>query len=92
MPDPFLNLSAYRFTPFETEELPVLRARLLEVTKAHGLRGTILLSTEGINLFVAGLPAATAALLAELRGRPGLADLTPKESWSAAQPFNRMLV
>lgn len=92
MPDSYLNLSAYRFTSFETGELPALRARLLEVTKAHGLRGTILLSTEGINLFVAGLPAAAGALLAELRGRPGLADLTPKQSWSAAQPFNRMLV
>lgn len=92
MPDSYLNLSAYRFTSFETETLPALRARLLEVTKAHGLRGTILLSTEGINLFVAGLPAAAGALLTELRGQPGLADLTPKESWSAAQPFNRMLV
>ncbi len=92
MPDSYLNLSAYRFTPFEPEELPALRARLLEVTKAHGLRGTILLSTEGINLFVAGFPAAAEALLTELRGRPGLADLTPKESWSAEQPFNRMLV
>lgn len=92
MPEPYLNLSAYKFTPFEAEELPALRARLLELTQAHGLRGTILLSTEGINLFVAGLPAAAGALLTELRGQPGLADLTPKESWSAEQPFNRMLV
>lgn len=92
MPDSFLNLSAYKFTPFEAEELPALRARWLDVARAQGLRGTILLSTEGINLFVAGLPAAVGALLTELRERPGLADLTPKESWSAAQPFNRMLV
>jgi UPF0176 protein len=92
MPDSYLNLSAYKFTPFEPAELPLLRARLLETTKAHGLRGTILLSTEGINLFVAGLPDAAGALLTELRARPGLADLTPKESWSASQPFNRMLV
>ena len=92
MPDSFLNLSAYKFTPFTAEELPALRARLLGVAKAHGLRGTILLSTEGINLFVAGRTDDVAALLAELRALPGLADLTPKESWSAEQPFNRMLV
>ncbi len=92
MPDSYLNLSAYKFTPFEAAELPALRARLLDVAKAQGLRGTILLSPEGINLFVAGLPAAVGMLLTELRGWPGLADLTPKESWSAAQPFNRMLV
>ncbi len=92
MPDSFLNLSAYKFTPLEAEELPARRARLLGVAKAHGLRGTILLSTEGINLFVAGRADDVAALLAAVRTLPGLADLTPKESWSAEQPFNRMLV
>ncbi len=92
MPGAFLNLSAYQFTPFEADGLPALRARLLGVAKAHGLRGTILLSTEGINLFVAGPAGDVAMLLAELRALPGLAGLTPKESWSAEQPFNRMLV
>ncbi len=92
MPDSFLNLSAYKFTPFAAEELPALRVRLQGVAKARGLRGTILLSTEGINLFVAGRTDDVAALLAEVRALPGLADLTPKESWSAEQPFNRMLV
>lgn len=87
-----VNLSAYRFTPFEAETLIALRDRLRARTAELGLRGTILLATEGINLFVAGPRDATDALLVDLRALPGLADLTPKESLSAEQPFNRMLV
>jgi UPF0176 protein len=51
-----------------------------------------LLSPEGINFFVAGRRANVEALLIEVRSIPGLADLTPKESASAEQPYNRMLV
>ncbi len=86
----FVNISAYKFTPLD--DLPVWRERLLEVCRAGDLRGTILLSVEGINLFVAGTRSQIDALLATLRSIPGLADLTPKESFSAEQPFNRMLV
>lgn len=86
----FVNISTYKFAPLES--LPALRARLLDFSRAGGLRGTILLSPEGINLFVAGTTANVAALVTELRTVPGLEDLTPKESESAEQPFNRMLV
>jgi len=86
----FVNLSAYKFTPL-TDLLP-LRDELRRFTAALGLRGTILLSPEGINLFVAGTRADVDTFLATLRTIAGLADLTPKESLSAGQPFNRMLV
>ncbi len=56
------------------------------------LRGTILLSPEGINLFLAGEPAAVDHLFVRLRAIPGMADLTAKLSESDHQPFNRMLV
>lgn len=90
MPADFLNISTYKFTPLAN--LPALRERLKDVCAAGGLRGTILLSTEGINLFVAGLQENVAALMSELRTIPGLKDLAPKESLSTEQPFNRMLV
>ena len=86
----FLNLSAYKFTPLD--RLPELRTRLLALSLTSGLRGTILLSPEGINFFVAGSRGPVDALLAELRAVPGLQDLTPKESESDEPPFNRMLV
>jgi len=85
-----VNHSAYRFTPLEN--LPALRERLRTVGLEARLKGTILLSPEGINLFVAGARAGVEHLWAELRALPGLADLEPKESLSAAQPFRRLLV
>ncbi len=86
----FVNISVYKFTPLE--DLPERREHLLQVSRAGNLRGTILLSAEGINLFVAGTRASIDELLTALRAIPGLGDLTPKESLSAEQPFNRMLV
>lgn len=86
----FINVSAYKFSPLEN--LPPLRERLLQITRHQSLRGTILLSPEGINFFVAGLRTQVDALLAELRTVPGLEELKLKESESDEQPFNRMLV
>ena len=86
----FINLSTYKFTPLG--DLPALRERLTRVCEAGGMKGTILLSPEGINVFVAGTRGNVDALLGELRALPGLADLAPKESESAKQPYNRMLV
>lgn len=86
----YTTISAYRFTPLE--DLKALRDRLLGACKAGRLRGTILLSTEGINLFVSGLAGEVEKLVTLVRGLPGLEDLTPKYSESGSQPFNRMLV
>ncbi len=85
-----VNLSAYKFTPLEN--LPALKERLKAVADGAGIKGSILLSPEGINLFVAGERAGLDRLLGEIRDIAGLADLTPKESTSDDQPFNRMLV
>jgi len=87
---PFINLSVYKFAPLD--HLPALRLRLQEICRLGELKGTILLSSEGINLFVAGKRVATDTLMAELHHVEGLEGLTPKESESAEQPFNRMLV
>jgi UPF0176 protein len=84
------NIAAYQFV--ELSDLEPLRARLVRQCKAWGLRGTILLSREGINLFVAGGSAEIDALLTELRAMPGLENFTPKVSLSDEQPFRRMLV
>ena len=86
----FTNISAYKFAPLDG--LKPLRERLLARCVGGGLKGTILLSTEGINLFVAGARVEIDGLVAELRAVPGLAGLAPKVSESAEQPFQRMLV
>lgn len=85
-----LNISAYLFTRIDDRVAlrPVLRERAL----AAGLRGTILLAEEGINLFLAGDADAVRGFVDELRADERFAALTAKESWSDAQPFGRMLV
>ncbi len=84
------NISTYCFA--ELTGLKDLRGQLITLCNEHALKGTILLSTEGINLFVAGSAADIDALLARLRQIPGLEGLEPKVSISEKQPFNRMLV
>lgn len=84
------NIAAYKFAPLC--DLKPLRQHLTERCKAWQLKGTILLSTEGINLFVAGGGPQIDLLLSELRSVAGLNDLQAKFSESAEQPFRRMLV
>lgn len=84
------NISTYKFAPLVN--LKPLRERLMTLCQNWELKGTILLSTEGINMFVAGLHEHVDALLAELRTIPGLEGITPKISLSDDQPFTRMLV
>jgi UPF0176 protein len=85
-----LNVSAYKFVPLP--DAAALREPLLARARALGLKGTILLADEGINLFLAGAAEAVRALLDHLRADPRLADLHAKESWSDEVPFARMLV
>jgi UPF0176 protein len=87
---PIRNIAAYKFLPLS--DLKALRARLQGLCRSADLKGTILLSPEGINLFVAGVDAGIEQLLAELRSWPGLNDLQVKASSTEHQPFRRMLV
>ncbi len=87
---PVLNVAAYQFA--RLDDLPALRRELKELCVRINLKGTILLSEEGINLFIAGERDDIEALLGYLRRLPGLAGLEVKESWTDQQPFRRMLV
>lgn len=90
MPLPILNAAAYKFA--ELRDLPELRERLKGECVARALKGTILLSPEGINLFIAGERTAVESLVSTIRAIPGLETLEAKLSESDEQPFNRMLV
>lgn len=84
------NISSYKFAPLV--DLKAIRERLLRLCKEWNLKGTILLSHEGINLFVAGPRENIESLVCAIREVPGLEDLSPKVSESDHQPFTRMLV
>jgi UPF0176 protein len=87
---PFLTAAFYQFV--ELPDFAELKAPLLAVCEAHGVKGIILLATEGINSTIAGPEAGVRAVLAYLRADPRLADLQHKEAWSDKAPFYRMKV
>ena len=86
----FVNIAAYKFVTID--DAAALRAPMLEQCQALGLKGTILLTPEGINLFLAGQRVAIDTFLTSLRSDARFADLEVKESLSATQPFNKMLI
>lgn len=86
----FHYFAGYRFVALD--DLAARRERIRELGRRLGLRGTVLLAPEGINLFACA-PAATAAdFLAGLRQDPALADLLVQHSTADQVGFNRWLV
>ena len=85
-----LNIAAYKFA--RLTKLVERRDHWRELSRDLGLRGTILLSEEGINLFVAGESVSVRQLLVEIQADAEIGALDVKESLSDYQPFNRMLV
>ncbi|HEX7687472.1 MAG TPA: sulfurtransferase [Burkholderiaceae bacterium] len=87
----FLNISTYRFV--EIDDPHALRDRLEASAVAAGLKGTILVAREGLNLFVAGdEPALRGWVAASLHADPRFAGLATKDSFSDAPPFRRLKV
>ena len=74
------------------DDAPSLRERLLESGRRHGLLGTVLLATEGINFCVAATRPGLDAFLDDLRADTRFAALDVKLSRSAAQPFRKLVV
>jgi len=86
----FINIAAYKFVTFnDTVER---RAEFQAICHDLDLKGTILLTPEGINLFLAGTRNNIDNFLDWLRKDARFADIEVKESLSNEQPFNRMLV
>jgi UPF0176 protein len=85
-----LNISCYKFIALPDAQ--ALQQPCLDKALAHRLKGTILIAEEGINFFLAGSAEDVHSFVDWLRTDARLADLAPKESWSATQPFRKMLV
>lgn len=85
-----LNISTYKFVPLN--DTSALQELLHARAEALNLKGTILLAEEGINLFLAGAADDVRGFIRQLHADARFADIVPKESWSASQPFRKMLV
>ena len=87
---PILNIAAYKFITLD--HLPELQAVVRDAAYQQGLKGTVLLAEEGINLFLAGPADSVHAFLNWLRRDERLADMETKDSFSSEQPFRKLLV
>ncbi|HVV69700.1 MAG TPA: rhodanese-like domain-containing protein [Gammaproteobacteria bacterium] len=88
----YINLAAYKFIRLQPEKLVLLQSQLKQKTLEYGIKGTILLSPEGINLFLAGAFNAMKSLQEFLNTLPEIANLQYKTSESSHIPFKRMIV
>lgn len=68
------------------------RQPLLDMMEAEGIRGTLLLASEGINGTVAGKPEAIERLLGWIKSQGPFAGLSHKESFCDEMPFYRTKV
>ena len=86
----YVNIAAYKFISFDDTE--AMRPQLQALCQQLNLRGTILLTPEGINMFLSGLPADIDHYLSWLRSDARFADIEVKYSYSEEQSHKRMLV
>ncbi len=94
MPMQIVNIAAYKFVGIP--EPAAFQPLIKECCDRLGLKGTVLLATEGINLFLAGSKDGITKFIEFLQSEPSFDDrfvpLEIKESLSENQPFGRMIV
>ena len=90
MSSSYINVAAYKFV--NLQELEQRKEQLLPLCQQLQLKGTILLSLEGINIFLSGTRENIDQFVAFLRAQPEFADIPVKESPSAHQPHSRLLI
>lgn len=87
---PYTVAALYHFAKFG--RFAEFRPELEAVCEEAGLKGTLLLASEGINGTVAGSREGIDRLIAFLHAQPEFAGLEYKESYAEKEPFLRMKV
>ena len=90
MTEKYLNIAGYKFVTIPDRD--TLRQPFKHKCDSLKLKGTVLLSHEGINIFVAGLESNIVQFRNWVIEDERFNDISFKESTSDAQPFNRMNV
>ena len=83
-------IAFYKFVPLPGYE--EMKVPLRTFCQEHGIMGTILLASEGINGTVAGTRESVDILLGHFHSDPRFADLEWKESYYDEIPFEKMKV
>lgn len=87
-----LNIAAYKFISLSPEYLPELRMVMKNKALEANLKGTIILSPEGINISLAGVQECIDQFRNFLQSFPEFSNICFRNSWSDFQPFKRLLV
>ena len=87
---PITVAALYRFV--RLDNYPALQAPLQEQMNANGVRGTLLLASEGVNGTIAGPQAGIDSVLAFLNSDPRLTPIEVKFSYCDEMPFRRARV
>ena len=90
MTEKYLNIAGYKFVTIPDRD--TLRQPFKHKCDSLELKGTILLSHEGINIFIAGLESNIVQFRNWVIEDERFNDISFKESTSDAQPFNRLNV
>lgn len=87
---PILNIAGYQFVALN--DLDALRTHFLARCQSLELKGTILLSLEGINISLAGTHASIRTFQQQLKEDARFADIQFHETESDVQPFKRLKI
>lgn len=86
-----LNAASYRFCPI-VDPRKTREDLMTAIEQWPALRGTVLVTPEGLNAFLAGPEQEVRSCIDWLRCLPGFENLEVKWSWSDHVPFKRMRV
>jgi predicted sulfurtransferase len=85
-----VNIAGYRFVHLHDPE--EMKVRFLEECLDLELKGTVLLSYNGINFYVAGLQKSIDEFVKFIEYDERLLDIPLKKSYTEYQPYRRMIV
>lgn len=85
-----LNIAGYKFITLTA--LPLLKERLFAHCDSLSLKGTILLSEEGINVFLAGLTSNVRSFISLIQQDKELSGIRFRETYSDTVPFKRLKI
>ncbi len=85
-----INIAGYRFVDLPDRD--DLRQPFRDICSKINLKGTILLSHEGINFFLAGTQQSTLSFIEYIELDERFQNIKVKVSSTEYQPFNRMNV
>ena len=84
------NITGYKFTPIDDELL--LRETILKISTDLNLKGTVLISSKGLNFSVSGNKKNIDNFIIFIHSDKRFSDIDIKVTYNQYQPFRKMLV